>query len=132
MSYVISDWRTGMQGVSAAIDRTFGETLTLIPCVLEPNMPTRALADEAATLKGEFMYRAKLAFAAHHAGGDGPLIQSQEPIATFSHAALPYEINRGDRIRRETDGTLWEVTRTSSDGVSRVTCHLVELGIAEP
>ena len=130
MSYVIGSWREGMQGVSAAIDKTFGETLTLIPCVLEPNMPSRGLNDEAVTLRGQFLYRQKLAFA-HHAGGDGPLIQSQEPIATFSHAALPYEINRGDRIRRETDQTLWEVTRVSSDGVSRVTCHLVELGVAE-
>ena len=82
------------------------------------------------------MYRAKLALDTGHGRGrqhgSGGLVQSQDPLSTFSHAALPWLPQRRDRIRRrELDGTMFEVTATKSDGVSRVTCDLVELGRAE-
>ena len=133
MSYFIPNWRAGMQAVSAAIDQNFGERLTLIACLARPNFPTEPDASiKPVILSGVFSYRAKLALdTGQGRGRHGGLVQSQDPIATFSHAALPWLPQRGDRIRRENDGTVFEVTATKSDGVSRVTCDLVELGRAE-
>lgn len=138
MSYIIGpSWRAGMQSVSAAIDKTFGEPLLLIASYIPgPNFPPdRDRSVEQVHLKGEFLYRAKLALdnggrPGQH--GSGGLVELQEPIATFSHAALPWLPQRGDRIRREVDGTEWEITKVSSDGVSRVTCQLVQMGVSSP
>ena len=137
MSYIIGSWREGMGTVSAAIDQNFGERLTLIACISQPNFPTdRDRRIEPVTLRGEFMYRARLALdngrgkGGQH--GSGGLVESQQPIFTFSHVALPFLPQRGDRVRREIDGTLWEITRCSTDGVSRVTCEAVELGVSSP
>ncbi len=134
MSYFIPNWRAGMQAASAAIDQNFGERLTIIPCIARPNFPTEPDRETPpVNLQGEFMYRAKLALDTGRGKGGhgGGLVQSQDPIATFSHAALPWLPQRGDRIRREVDGTVFEVTSTKSDGVARVTLDLVELGRAE-
>jgi len=125
-----------MQAVSAAIDGAFGERLTLIACLARPNFPTEPDASiKPVTLQGVFSYRAKLALDTGRGKGgqhgSGGLVQSQDPIATFSHAALPWLPQRGDRIRREVDGTMFEVTATKSDGVARVTLDLAELGRAE-
>ncbi len=136
MSYIIPNWRAGMQRASAAIDGAFGERLTLVVCLARHNFPTEPDASiKPVTLQGEFMYRAKLALDVGHGRGGqhsgGGLVQSQDPVATFSHAALPWLPQRGDRIRREVDGTVFEVTSTKSDGVARVTLDLVELGKTE-
>jgi hypothetical protein len=136
MSYFIPNWRAGMANVSAAIDQNFGERLTLIACLARPNFPTEPDASiKPVTLSGVFSYRARLALDTGHGRGgqhgSGGLVQSQDPIATFSHAALPWLPQRGDRIRREADGTTFEVTATKSDGVAHVTLDLVDLGRAE-
>ena len=135
--YLIPNWRAGMANVSASIDSVFGEPLTLIACLSRPNFPTEPdRATKPVTLSGEFLYRAKLALDSGHGRGgqhgSGGLIESQQPIATFSHASLPWLPQRGDRIQRQVDGTTFEVTAVKSDGVSRVTCDLVELGRSEP
>jgi|GEM_PF-2550117 hypothetical protein len=135
MSYFIPNWRAGMQAVSAAIDQSFGERLTLIACLARPNFPTEPDASiKPVALQGVFSLRSELAFKSGGSPGRGEapgLIESRKPVASFSHADLPWQINRGDRVKRETTGEMYEVTRVEPDGVSRVTLHLVELGKAE-
>ncbi len=135
MSYMITDWRRGIGLVSTKIDEAFGEALSIIPCEAKPNFSPISYDEEAVTLRGEFSYRNKLVFRTSHAAtamsGDSGLIESRVPIVTLTHNSLPWEIHRGDRVRRETDHTLFEVTKVESDGVSRVTLHLTQLGLQE-
>jgi len=135
MSYFIPNWRAGMQAVSAAIDQNFGERLTLIACLSRPNFPTEPdRATKPVTLQGVFSLRSELAFKSGGSPGRGDapgLVESRKPVASFAHADLPWAIQRGDRVKRETTGESYEVTRVEPDGVSRVVLHLVELGKAE-
>ncbi len=136
MSFINStNWRAGMQTVSATIDQTFGETILLIPCERRPNAQARPQREHAVELLGVFGWRSEMALRtgniAQNRGEGGGLVETRKPVVSFSHAALPWALAHGDRVERCCDGELFEVTKIEPDGVSRVCCHLVQLGRSE-
>jgi len=132
MSYIQTSWRAGMQTASAKIDDTFGEPLRITPCEMKPNFPGCAVPKQAFEVLGVFSWRAHIALANGHdrMHGNGGLVQTQKPVVSFSRDALKWMLQRGDQITRLCDSTKWEVTAVQSDGVSRITCELVQLGVA--
>jgi hypothetical protein len=130
MAIFQKDWRTLMvNDVSPAIDRELGgEPFRIIPATKRGNVNAQAVPDvsRAITVIGIFGYRFKAV----------PLgiavVASRDPIVRFGYYALNgfsilhyYVVERGD-------GTRFEVTATKPDGVSSVTCDLVQLGRASP
>ncbi len=119
-----TDWRTAMQGASLEIDDRLGEDLIVTPCVKRPNFDPAPDEANAVQLRGVFSYRAETVFKAANLLP----VESRKPIASFSHAALPWALQRSDQVQRCCDGAIFEVTDIKPDGVSRVTCDLVQLG----
>ncbi len=130
MTYVSNGWRSDMQGVSATIDETFGEAVRLIPTEKRPNMQARPQPENAVELLGVFSWRSAMAFRAEGglAGAKSGLIETREPYVTFSRDALPWAPQQLDQVQRGCDGALFEIKGVEPDGVSRITCRLVELG----
>lgn len=131
------NWRAGMQDVSAAIDDTMGELVTIIPFILPkvnfPTVPDRT--KPARTVTAVFKNKAKTVIM----GNDGkigghtisPLVETSEPIFEFGYdvlRSLPYPISQGYRIERCCDGAVYEVTNIKPDGVSRVCVTVSQLG----
>jgi hypothetical protein len=131
MSFVNSNWRAGMARVSQSINAAFGEQLTLIPCHARPNYAAEPYADKAVTLCGVIAQRSHIGFqmagnALHARVETAPL------CASFSRLDLPFAVHHGDRIVRQCDGQMYEVSSVDDDGVSRVECEIRCLGKPQP
>lgn len=129
------NWRAGMQDVSAAIDETMGELVTVTPAdVLRPNFPSTVYPLRAVTVTAVFTSEAKTVVAGESAGrmssghSISPLISTSEPIFTFGYNVLPFPIKQSYRIKRECSGETFEVTDVKPDGVARIVVKVVQLG----
>lgn len=134
MSYVV-DWQTGIRAAAENIDATFGETLIITPCHQAPNYPSEPYTEEAIEVIGVFSYKSMLALntggVLHRAHGEGGIVETRKPIASFSRSRLPWMLNSADRITRCCDGSTFEIISVEPDGVARITCHLVQLGVSD-
>ena len=129
--YTNGNWHSEMQGVSAAIDDTFGEQVTVTPCCRRPNFQPAPQPEHAIALLAVFSWRAKMIFKLNsgtNAGQEG-LAESREPIFSFSRAALPWAFALGDQITRDCDGAMFEIKTVAPDGVSRIVAACVQLGL---
>jgi hypothetical protein len=129
-----TNWRAGMGDVSAAIDDTMGECVTVIPVTVPavnfPGIPDRS---RAVTVMAVFTRQAKtLIMGENHGRTRGgvsvsPLISTSEPVVSFSYGVLPFPILQGYQIER-CNGELFEVTDVKPDGVARIVCPVNQLG----
>jgi hypothetical protein len=123
-----------MQDVSAAIDETMGELVTVTPAsAAKVNFPSVAEPSKAVTVVATFMNKAKTVIMGNEGkmGGHSvsPLVETREPIFQFSYGVLPFELQQSYRITRCCNGATYEVTNIKPDGVSRITVNVVQLGI---
>ena len=129
------NWRAGMQDVSAAIDDTMGELVTVTPAeVPKPNFSSVPDPSKAVTVVAVFTSEAKTVLLGDNVGRMGaghslsPLVSTSEPIFSFGYGVLPFPIRQSYRIRRECNGETFEVTDVKPDGVSRIVVKVVQLG----
>jgi hypothetical protein len=130
------NWRAGMQEVSAAIDETQGELVTITPAsVPKVNFASVADPSKSVTVTAVFKNKAKTIIM----GSDGkigghslsPLVETSEPVFEFGYdvlRAMPYMLMQSYRITRCCNGATYEVTNIKPDGVSRTCVHVVQLG----
>jgi hypothetical protein len=135
-----NNWRAEMQGVAAAIDDTFGESVTVMPMRRAVNQtatddPSRAHV----TICAVFSLRSEMAFNNRDSRAlssnnidTAPLISTRKPCFSFRFGSLPFAIRQADRIKRLSDGSLFEIKEIKSDGVSRVEAEVVQLGTEPP
>ena len=121
------NWRDAMKGVSADIDDEFGERLIITPCTAPPNRQAEP-SGPSISIMGVFRYRSVEAFPTRN----GIAVDTRMPQVSFDRDRLPFPPEPGTRVQRVDDGDLFEVTRSLPDGVSRVVCHLNQLGLADP
>jgi hypothetical protein len=124
-----------MQDVSAAVDETMGELVTVTPASAFPNFPSVEEPSNAVTVTAVFTSKAETV-----AMGEGgrvgglsvsPLISTSKPVFQFSYAVLqsmPFKLKQYQRITRACSGEKFEVRDIKPDGVSRVTVNVVQLG----
>jgi hypothetical protein len=124
-----------MQDVSAAIDDSMGELVTLTPAVAPAvNFPSVADPSKAVTVTAVFTSEAKTVLMGDNVGrmGSGhslsPLVSTSDPVFTFGYGVLPFPIRQSYRIKRECNGETFEVTDVKPDGVSRIVVKVVQLG----
>lgn len=127
------NWRAGMQDVSAAIDDTMGELVTVTPAeVQRPNYPSVADPSRSVTVMAVFTSKAKTILMGSEGkmGGHSlsPLVETSEPIFTFGYGVLPFPICQSYRITRLCSGETFEATNVKPDGVSRIVVNVVQLG----
>lgn len=126
------NWRAGMQDVSAAIDDTMGELVTVTPATVPAiNFPSVPDPSKAVTVIAVFTSKSKLIpMGEGRAGGHtiSPLIETSEPIFQFGYGVLPFRLRQSYRITRLCSGETFEVTNVKPDGVSRITASVVQLG----
>ena len=123
----LGQWLREMQDVSATIDETFGEMVTLTPCAENrPNFPPVMFKGQDVTLLAVFSWRTIEKFPSGKAGG--LIVEEREPMFAFSQDALPWAIQHHDRITRFCDGTMFDVVKTKPDGISRIVVHVNQLG----
>jgi hypothetical protein len=130
-------WRAGMQEVSAAIDETQGELVTITPAsVPKVNFPSIPDPSKSVTVVATFMNKAKTVIMGSEGkiGGHSlsPLVETSEPVFTFGYGVLPFPLRQGYRITRCCSGTMYEVTNVKPDGVSRIVVNVVQLGRPSP
>lgn len=134
MSYIVGSWLEGMQQTSVEIDAHFGEELILTPCEKKPNFGTCPIVAEAVRILGVFRWRSEMIMrhgTGRHGAEPSGLVESRKPVVEFSRDALPFALKRGDRITRCGDKNTFEIVNVEPDGVSRITCALVQLGVQE-
>jgi hypothetical protein len=121
-----------MQGVSAAIDDTMGELVTVTPATVPAiNFPSVPDPSKAVTVMAVFTSKSRLiAMGEGKAGGHtiSPLIETSEPIFQFGYGVLPFPLRQPYRITRLCSGETFEVTSVKPDGVSRIVANVVQLG----
>jgi hypothetical protein len=122
-----------MQDVSAAVDDTMGELVTVTPASVRfPNFPSVPDPSQAVTVTATFTNKAKTVIMGNEGkmGGHSlsPLVETREPIFQFSYGVLPFELQQSYRITRCCNGAVYEVTNIRPDGVSRITVNVVQLG----
>jgi hypothetical protein len=127
------NWRAGMQEVSAAIDETQGELVTITPARPQAvNFPSVADPSKAVTVTAVFKNKAKTVIMGSEGkmGGHSlsPLVETSEPVFEFGYGVLPYPLQQSYRITRLCNGALYEVTNIKPDGVSRICVNVVQLG----
>jgi hypothetical protein len=129
------NWRAGMQDVSAAIDDTMGEWVTVTPAGFSaPNFPSIMNRSLAVTVRAVFTSVAKTVVMGDNVGriasghSLSPLISTSEPIFSFGYGVVPFPILQKYQIKRECNGETFEVTDIKPDGVSRIVCKVVQLG----
>jgi hypothetical protein len=129
------NWRAGMQDVSAAVDDTMGEWVTVTPVeTLTINFPGQPDPSRAVTVTAVFTSRAKTVLMGDNSGrvasghSISPLISTSEPVFTFGYGVLPFAIRQHFRITRECSGETFEVKDVQPDGVSRIVVKVVQLG----
>lgn len=129
-----TNWRGGMQDVSAAIDEVMGECVTVIPAK-PPAVNFQAIADRACavTVTAVFTQRPKTIIGGGSHGGSrgniqvSPLISTSEPIFSFAYGVLPWPLMQGYQIER-CNGDLYEITDIKPDGVSRIEVSVNQIG----
>jgi hypothetical protein len=127
-------WRQGMQDVSAAIDETMGEMVTVTPVVTKPNHTPVPFPDAEVTVTAVFTSRSVQTFKNDRApskqgeGAPAMLVKTSQPIFSFSTRAVPFRLARQHKIRRLCTGELFEITGVEPDGVARVVCTVNQLG----
>lgn len=126
-------WRAGMQDVSAAIDDTMGEVVTVTPAQeSKPNFPTVADPSRAVTAIAVFTNKAESVIMGSEGriGGHSvsPLVTTSKPIFSFAYGALPFPMRQGYRITRLCSGETFEAKDVKPDGVSRIVVRVVQLG----
>jgi hypothetical protein len=121
-----------MQEVSAAIDETQGELVTVTPArVPKVNFPSVPEPSKEVTVVATFMNKAKTIIM----GSDGrigghslsPLVETSEPVFTFGYGVLPFPLAQSYRITRCCSGTVYEVKNVKPDGVSRIVVSVTQL-----
>jgi hypothetical protein len=121
-----------MQDVSAAIDDTMGELVTVTPAdAPKVNFPSVADPSKAVTVTAVFTSKSKLiAMGEGKIGGHSvsPLVETSEPIFTFGYGVLPFPLRQAYRITRLCSGETFEITNVKPDGVSRYVVNVVQLG----
>ncbi|MDI4236796.1 hypothetical protein OZ411_28695 [Bradyrhizobium sp. Arg237L] len=122
--------------MSAAIDETMGEPVTVTPIIKgKPNFPGTPEPDKAVTVIAVFMAKAEttLKSAGRVAGGIelSPLISTRKPVFEFDRNALPWPILQGYRVQLCRTGEVFEVTDIKPDSVARICVHVVQLGRAK-
>lgn len=128
------NWRAAMQDCSQAIDESMGELVTVTPAnVQKPNFPSVPNSSLAVTVTAVFMRKSKAVLMGNENrfGGHSlsPLVETSEPIFSFAIDALPFPILQSYRITRLCSGEVFEVTRPEPDGVARIVCKVVQLGM---
>jgi len=126
-----NNWRAGMQDVSAAIDDTVGELVTVTPTRSGGvNFPSIPEPEKSATVTAVFTRKATTAlgggstFRGHNVM---PLVSTSKPVFQFGYSVLPFAIRQYYRITLLRTGELFEVTDVKDDGVSRFTVEVNEL-----
>lgn len=127
------NWRAGMQDVSAAIDETMGELVTVTPVLpVKPNFPSEPEPDKAVTARAVFTSLHKTVILSNErrvgTTSVAPLVSTREPIFSFGYGVLPFAVGQHYRITRVCSGETFEVTDVQPDGVSRIVCKVVQLG----
>ncbi|MGY3514175.1 hypothetical protein [Bradyrhizobium lupini] len=129
-----SDWRAGMQDVSAAIDDTMGEPVVVIPVrsggvnfptIPEPERSISTLAAFMAKPETVVMGENKIRTGGHSLS---PLISTNVPMFSFDHKSLPWPLKQGYRIKLCRTGEIFEATDVKSDSVARIEVKVVQLG----
>src|SRR5690349_19934465 len=99
------NWRAGMQDVSAAIDDTMGELVTVTPASApKPNFPAVPDPSKAATVTAVFTNKAKSVIMGENVGrmnsghSISPIVSTSEPIFSFAYGVLPFPLMQGYRI----------------------------------
>jgi hypothetical protein len=128
------NWRAGMQDVSAAIDETMGELVTVTPADIQKvNFPSVADPSRSVTVVAVFTSKAKTILMGSEGkiGGHSisPLVETSEPIFSFGYGVLPFPLRQSYRITRLCSGETYEVTNVKPDGVSRIVAKVVQLGM---
>lgn len=130
-----NEWRAGMRDVSAAIDDTMGELVTVTPVTPgKPNFPGTAQPDKAVTVTAVFTSKAETILMGENNGKlhsghvISPLISTCKPVFQFGYGVLPWPLRQGYQIWLCRTGETFEVTDVKPDGVARITVNVVQLG----
>lgn len=128
-----NNWRAEMQEVSAAIDDTMGELVTVTPAsVPAPNFPSVPDLAKAVTVVAVFTSESKTMLMGNEGRFSGhslsPLIETSDPVFTFGYGVVPFSLRQGYRITRICSGETFEIKNVKPDGVSRIVCPVVQLG----
>jgi hypothetical protein len=129
------DWRQTMRDeVSAAIDESFGECVTVTPVnVPSPNFQSIPDESRAATVVAVFTHKAETAIMGGNHGRDSgrvsvsPLVSTSKPAFSFGYGVLPFRLLQGYRIER-CNGDVYEITDVKPDGVSRIEVSVNQMG----
>src|SRR5256885_1927368 len=131
-----SDWRAGMQDVSAAIDETMGEPVIVTPVRSGGvNFPTIPEPERSISTVAAFMAKPETVLMGENkirTGGHAlsPLISTRVPVFSFDQKSLPWPLMQGYRIKLCRTGETFEVTDVKSDSVARIEAKVVQLGRA--
>lgn len=127
-------WGAAIGRVSADIDDEFGEPIVITPCTARPNFQAEPDPSRPPyAVKGVFRNRSATGLGQHA----GVKVDSRRPQVSFDINCLRYPLEQGTRVQRgrKTIGfvfslgcDMFEVTSVEPDGVSRVVCHLNQLG----
>ncbi len=125
-----NNWRAGMQDVSAAIDDTFGEIVTVTPVLPgKPNFPSTPQPERAVTVTAVFTSPHKRIMMGDFERVDRPLpVSTSEPSFSFGRDVLPFPVRQGYRIQVCRTGEVFEAKDQQSDGVARIVVPVVQLG----
>jgi hypothetical protein len=128
------NWRAGMRLFSDAVDDSMGEMVLVTPAhAPKPNYPSVPNPAKAVTVVAAFMAKSKTILMGEGGkiGGHSlsPLVQTTEPIFSFGYSVLPWPIQQSYRITRPCSGETFEVTNVKPDGVARIVCTVVQLGM---
>lgn len=127
-----TNFRTVAQEMSAAIDETMGELVTVTPAAPPaPNFAPVADSSRAVTVTAVFMRKAENALGTGRAHGGQtitPLVSTSKPVFQFGYNTLPFPLRQSYRITLLRTGELFEVTDVKGDGVARITVDVVQLG----
>jgi hypothetical protein len=131
------NWRAGMQEVSAAIDETQGELVTVTPARAQAvNFPSLPDPSKSVTVVATFMNKAKTIIMGNEGkmGGHSlsPLVETSEPVFTFVYGVLPFPLMQAYRITRCCNGAVYEITDIKDDSVSRIVVNVVQLARPKP
>ena len=131
---MITDWHSGMQGVADTIINAFGQTVIVTPCVRKPNFDAVPIPERAVTLQAEFLWRSKIIFKQNSGTSfqtQEPMIETRVPVFRFAIHDLPFFLNAGDQIELCSNGDVFRVKYTETDGVALYEAHCDQLGLKD-
>ncbi|MEH2476190.1 hypothetical protein V1281_002640 [Nitrobacteraceae bacterium AZCC 2161] len=138
MSAFADTYRGYMADCADAIDDLMGERVILTPTIRRPNYQPEPETSKAVEVIAVFTWVSEMSLGGSGKGktyGSGGTdfvlpVQSRKPLFSFKANYLPFPIQRGFRIQRCVDASLWDVTDVKPDGVSRIAVDVVQLGLA--